>query len=30
MISTGDLMAMQVSEKQSQIEDLHEYLHGRT
>ena len=30
MISTGDLMALHVAEKQSQIEDLYQYLHGRT
>jgi CBS domain-containing protein len=30
MISTGDLVAMQVSEKQIHIEDLYQYLHGRT
>ena len=30
MISTGDLMAMQATEKQAFIEDLYEYLHGRT
>lgn len=29
MISTGDLMALEVSEKQNHIEELHEYLHGR-
>jgi CBS domain-containing protein len=28
LISTGDLMAMEVSEKQAHIEHLHEYLHG--
>lgn len=30
MVSTGDLMALQVVEKQAFIEDLYEYLHGRT
>jgi CBS domain-containing protein len=30
LISTGDLMAWEVSEKQAHIEDLHQYLHGRT
>ncbi|GJM24525.1 MAG: signal transduction protein [Phycisphaerae bacterium] len=30
MISTGDLMALNVSQKQAQIDHLHEYLHGRT
>ena len=30
MISTGDLMALEVDEKQAQIEQLHDYLHGRT
>ncbi|HRX86912.1 MAG TPA: CBS domain-containing protein [Phycisphaerae bacterium] len=30
MISTGDLMAMDVAEKQAHIEHLHDYLHGRT
>jgi CBS domain-containing protein len=30
MISTGDLMALEVSEKQAHIEELHNYLHGRT
>lgn len=30
MISTGDLMAMQATEKQAFIEGLYEYLHGRT
>jgi len=29
MISTGDLMALEVSEKQAHIEQLHDYLHGR-
>ena len=29
LISTGDLMAMQVSQKQAHIEDLYDYLHGR-
>lgn len=29
MISTGDLMAMDVADKQAHIEDLHHYLHGR-
>lgn len=29
MISTGDLMALEVSEKQAHIEHLHDYLHGR-
>ena len=30
IVSTGDLMALQVAEKQALIEDLYEYLHGRT
>ncbi|MBU0719258.1 MAG: CBS domain-containing protein [Planctomycetes bacterium] len=30
LISTGDLMALQVAEKQAFIEDLYQYLHGRT
>ncbi len=30
MVSTGDLMALQVAEKQAFIEDLYQYLHGRT
>ena len=30
MVSTGDLMAMEVSESQAYIEDLYQYLHGRT
>lgn len=30
MVSTGDLMAAQVAEKQTHIEDLYQYLHGRT
>jgi CBS domain-containing protein len=30
MISTGDLMALQATERQAMIEDLYEYLHGRT
>ena len=30
VISTGDLMAMEVHEKQAHIDDLHHYLHGRT
>ncbi len=30
MVSTGDLLARQVEEKQAFIEDLYEYLHGRT
>ena len=29
VVSTGDLMALQVVEKQAFIEDLYEYLHGR-
>jgi len=29
MISTGDLMALKVAEKQAFIEDLYQYLHGR-
>jgi len=29
MISTGDLMAMDVADKQAHIDDLHHYLHGR-
>lgn len=30
LISTGDLMALELSTKQAHIENLHEYLHGRT
>jgi CBS domain-containing protein len=30
MISTGDLMALQAVEKQAFIDDLYQYLHGRT
>ena len=30
LISTGDLMAMQVFQQQAQIENLHQYLYGRT
>ena len=30
MISTGDLMALQATEKQAFIDDLYRYLHGRT
>ncbi len=30
VVSTGDLMALQVAEKDAFIEDLHRYLHGRT
>lgn len=30
MVSTGDLMALQAAEKQAFIEDLYQYLHGRT
>jgi CBS domain-containing protein len=30
LVSTGDLMALQVDEKQAYIEDLYRYLHGRT
>jgi hypothetical protein len=30
IVSTGDLMAMQVAEKQALIEDLYQYLHGRS
>ena len=29
MISTGDLLAVQVVEKQAHIQDLHQYLYGR-
>jgi CBS domain-containing protein len=29
-LSTGDLMAMDVADKQTHIELLHDYLHGRT
>jgi len=29
MISTGDLMALEVAEKQQHIDELHDYLHGR-
>lgn len=30
VISTGDLMAMEVANKQAHIDELHNYLHGRT
>jgi CBS domain-containing protein len=30
ILSTGDLMALQAAERQAMIEDLHDYLHGRT
>jgi len=30
LVSTGDLMALQAVEKQAFIEDLYQYLHGRT
>lgn len=30
LVSTGDLMAMEMSKKQAHIEDLYQYLHGRT
>ncbi|MCP4593745.1 MAG: CBS domain-containing protein [bacterium] len=30
IVSTGDVMALQVAEKQAFIEDLYDYLHGRT
>ena len=30
LISTGDLMAIQVFQQQAQIENLYQYLHGRT
>jgi len=30
LISTGDLMALKVDEKQAFIDDLYQYLHGRT
>ena len=30
IVSTGDLMAVQVDKKQAFIEDLYDYLHGRT
>jgi len=30
LVSMGDLMALQVAEKQAFIEDLYQYLHGRT
>ena len=30
LISTGDLMVLQAVEKQTYIDDLYEYLHGRT
>ena len=29
MVSTGDLMALRVAEKQAFIDDLYQYLHGR-
>lgn len=29
LISTGDLMAQQVTDKQNHIDHLHDYLHGR-
>jgi CBS domain-containing protein len=30
IVSTGDLMAMEVSASQAYIDDLYQYLHGRT
>jgi CBS domain-containing protein len=30
IVSTGDLMAIEVSESQAYIEELYQYLHGRT
>ena len=30
IVSTGDLLALQMAEKQNFIEDLYNYLHGRT
>ena len=30
LISTGDVMALRMAEKQAFIEDLYQYLHGRT
>ncbi len=30
MVSTGDILAMQAAETQAIIEDLYQYLHGRT
>jgi CBS domain-containing protein len=30
LISTGDVMAMQAAKQQEHIEDLYQYLHGRT
>ena len=30
IVSTGDLMATQVAQKQALIEDLYQYLHGRS
>jgi CBS domain-containing protein len=30
IVSTGDLLAMEVSESQAFIDDLYQYLHGRT
>lgn len=30
MVSTGDLMALEATEKQAFIDDLYQYLHGRT
>ena len=30
LISTGDLMALDVTKKQAFIDDLYQYLHGRT
>ena len=30
LVSTGDLMAIDVAQKQQQIDHLHDYLHGRS
>ncbi len=30
VVSTGDIMVLQVAEKQAFIDDLYQYLHGRT
>lgn len=30
LVSTGDLMALEVAEKTTTIDELYEYLHGRT
>ncbi|MBN2445556.1 MAG: CBS domain-containing protein [Phycisphaerae bacterium] len=30
IVSTGDLVALQAAQKQAMIEDLYQYLHGRT